>query len=228
MKEKSIGKMISAVLFALQLVLEVVAVGLFWMLKMLPHSWLAAIIGVFAVLLIVTALLMWPKSRKTESAVSLRRILGWILSLVIIVVGVVGNLALLKAYQTINSVTGQTVSSVVGIYVMQDDPAQSMDDADDYTFGFTNSYDAEAIRKTIDEIRDQLGADVKLQEFDTAFAMVDALYEGEVEAVLLSSAYIGVLESIEAYQNFSTETRILLDHTVSIDVIVPTDRKSVV
>lgn len=222
MKEKNIGKIISVALLAIQLVLEVVAVGLFWVLKMLPGGLFAAVIGVFVVLLAVSALLMRKSSKKEPGTVFLRRILGWILSLIIIVVGVVGNLALIKAYQTMNSVTGQIVSSVVGIYVKQENPAQSLDDAGEYVFGFSNAYDGEAIQETIGEIRNQLGEDVKLQEYDTVFAVVEALYEGEVEAILLSSAYIGVLESIEAYQNFSTETRTLLDHTVNIEVVLPT------
>lgn len=219
---KNIGKVISGVLLAIQLVLEAVAIGLFWMLKMLPSGLFAAVIGVFIVLLAVSALLMRQSSKKEKGAVSLRRILGWILSLVIIVIGVVGDFALIKAYQTMNSVTGQVVSSVVGIYVKQEDPAQSLDDAGEYVFGFSNAYDGEAIQETIGEIRNQLGENVNLQEYDTVFTAVDALYEGEVEAVLLSSAYIGVLEGIEAYKNFSTETRILMDHTVNIEVVVPT------
>lgn len=38
------------------------------------------------------------------------------------------------------------------VYVMKDDPAETIDDAKDYTFAYTDSYGYEETKETIDDI----------------------------------------------------------------------------
>lgn len=224
LKKINIVNIVSALLLLIQLVLEIVAVGLLWKLQVLPGGLFAVMIIAFILLFAVSAFLMQVHciGKKEVKRVSLRRIFGWILCVVIIVVGVIGDFALVKAYSTMDSVTSKTVNAVVGVYVLKEDSAQSIEDAADYAFGLTDSYDAETTQKALDEFQDRLGKTLNVYKYDTVFAMVDALYSGEVNAIILNSAYIGVLEGLENYQTFSDATRVLLDHAVEIEVVIPT------
>lgn len=229
MKNKHVGNIVSAALLAIQLVLEVVVGILIGKLGMLPGGLFAALIAVLAVGILVPLLLVL--TRKTDQQKPhkgiVRRAIGWVLSVVVIGVCIAGTFVLAKAYSTMSSVTNTTVSAVVGVYVLKDDPAQSFDDASGYVFGVTSSYDTENTQKAIEELQDQLGQTLNKVDFDTVFAMVDALYNGEVDAIILNSAYVGVLEGFEAYQTFEEQTRLLLDHSVEIEVVLPTPGQNV-
>lgn len=224
LKIKNLGNLVSGILLVVQFVLEAVVAILIGRLGMLPGGLFAAFIAVLVLGMLVPTLLMWKrkKGKHESSKPFLRRIIGWILSAVVIAVCIAGTWVLAKAYSTMSSVTNSTVSAVVGIYVRKDDPAQSFDDASNYVFGVTPAYDTENTQKTINELQDQFGKTLNTKNFDTVFAMVDALYNGDVGAIILNSAYVGVLEGFEAYQNFEEWTRLLLDHSVVIEVVIPT------
>lgn len=224
LKNKQVGNIVSGTLLVIQLVFEAAVGVLIGMLGVLPGGFFAVFIALLVLGMLVTALLMFKRNRDKQKPlkVSLRRIIGWIISVVVIAVCVVGTSVLAKAYSTMSSVTNTTVSAVVGVYVMKDDPAQSFEDAHDYVFGVANSYDVENTQKAMEELQDQFGKALDVENFDTVFAMVDALYNGEVGAIILNSAYVSVLEGFEAYQGFADQTRLLLDHSVEIEVAIPT------
>lgn len=222
LKNKQVCNIVSGILLAIQFALEATVGILIGKLGMLPGGLFTALIAVLVVAFLVPLLLVW--ARKTNPQKSgkgiLRRTIGWILSAAVIVVCVIGTFVLAKAYSTMSSVTNTTVSAVVGVYVLKDDPAQSFDDASDYVFGVTSSYDTENTQKTINELQDRFGKTLNTKNFDTVFAMVDALYSGDVGAIILNSAYVGVLEGFEAYQSFDAQTRLLIDYSVVIEVVV--------
>ena len=60
---------------------------------------------------------------------------------------------------------------------------------------------------------------IKTQSFDTVFDMVDALYAGNVDAIILNAAYVDVIESQDDYKDFSDKTKTLYDHEVQSTVV---------
>ena len=55
---------------------------------------------------------------------------------------------------TLNDMTGNknVMEDKIVVYVMKDDPAETIDDAKDYTFAYTDSYGYEETKETIDDI----------------------------------------------------------------------------
>jgi LCP family protein required for cell wall assembly len=98
--------------------------------------------------------------------------------------------------------------------VLNDDPAETLEDAKDYVFAITENYDYEHTQTAIAKINETTGTTIKTQVYSDMFSMVQALYEKEVGAIILNAAYVDVIESVEQYDDFSGLTRTLFDHDI--------------
>ena len=183
------------------------------------------IVTTLVVLLVVSILLVllpW-RSWKGKTSAFVIRTIAVLLAIIMILPSFWGIYALSKLEQTFEAITNtSTISSQVGVYVLTDDPAQTIEDARDYLFGITPSYDAENTNKTLDEMAALYQAAPATQEFDSVFAMVTGLYIGDVQAMVLNTAYITLLEGVEEFGDFVSKTRLLKEYTIVTEV-QPTD-----
>lgn len=196
-----------------------------WRLNMLPIKYLAVLLAVFVLGAIITRAMIFVKVGKWQKkTVQPKQILGCVLSALAIVLCAVATYALFKLNVTFNAITdNKTVNAVVGVYVLADDPAESIGDAAGYNFAVMDSYDTEEVQKTVAEIEAELSTTLNVLDYDTAYAMVDALYAREVGALVLSESYIDILESIDTYADFSEKTKIL--HMQVVEKQVKTENK---
>ena len=111
------------------------------------------------------------------------------------------------------------VTDTVSVYALADNPAESVADIKDGVFAITQNYDYEHTKTTLDKIRENLGQDVHTQNYDTVFDMVDALYAGNVDAMILNVAYVDVIRDQKGYEDFSDRTKTLYDHEVKTSVV---------
>ena len=168
------------VLIAIQAILSIIVTGMVIKTQMLPAKFLIPMIILFVVaLLLVFALTYVGQNRKhpTKSCY-LKRGLGTFIAVLVIAVCVFATSVLGKLLGTIGYLTGdkETVEEKVGVYVMDDDPAKTINDAADYEFGISQSYGYEDVKEAIDDINKNIGSDISTKEYDTALDMVDALY----------------------------------------------------
>ena len=85
-------------------------------------------------------------------------------------------------------------------------------DAKDYVFAITEKYDYEHTQKAIEKINETVGTQIRTQVYDNIPDMVQALYEGSADAMLMNVAYVDVVEAQDGYETFSSRTRTLYDH----------------
>ena len=111
------------------------------------------------------------------------------------------------------------VTDTVSVYALADNPAESVADIKDGVFAITQNYDYEHTKTTLDKIKENLGQDVHTQNYDTVFDMVDALYAGNVDAMILNVAYVDVIRDQKGYEDFSDRTKTLYDHEVKTSVV---------
>lgn len=90
----------------------------------------------------------------------------------------------------------------VGVYVLQEDPAQELADAADYVFGRVQEEDAAQTA-----LETALGKAPAYAEYATVFALVDALREGACGAVLLEEAYQVSVGDARGYEWTQTDMR---------------------
>ena len=203
------------VIWFIQLIVEAVMAVLLLRLNMLPTKYFAVLVVLLVLAAIITRVLMRPKAGKWEKkSGKAKRSVGCVLSLIVIAVCAVASHAVFTLNNTFAAITNNNVSAVVGVYVLADDPAESIQDAAGYTFSVMDSYDAEAVEKAVANIEKDLGTELTVRDYDTTFDMVDALYAQEVNAIILSESYIDVLESMDGYSDFSDRTRLLDTHIV--------------
>ena len=113
-----------------------------------------------------------------------------------------------KTNTTIQDVaTADTQRYVVSGYVMEDDPAQTIEDAADYRFGLSSTADVENTEKTVQELEKTLGKKLDTEEDKNLFSMVDKLQKGEIDAIILNNAYLGMIADVDKYEWVETGLR---------------------
>lgn len=199
------SKAFSIILSVIHILLTIVMLGVVLYINMLP---LRFFIPICLVLLLICAMaFLMAYSRKCKYV-------GKFMSLVMIIVTSIGTYYAVYASGTFEGLAGaDTKKDVINIYVMKADSAQDLTEAKDYTFGILSVLDRANTDKTVDKIEEQLGESIKTEEYEGYIQLAEALYEGEVEAIILNSAYVAQIEENEEFASFSSLTRVLLQTT---------------
>ena len=179
-------------------------VGLTKVVKMniLPTKFLAVAI-VAVVLIIVFDLLaarkLWPG------------ILTSIISIALIVAMIIGVIAINKVNQTVDIVTdkGNEEKTEMVVAVLADSDVEQITDLKELLVGYLNDYDAEASKKVMDEIDKSVGGTANYNAFDDKFAMIDALYNQTIKAMIFNKANIEVIKDAEGYEDFEDKVKII-------------------
>lgn len=198
---KIISKILGLVLVALQLLVSVIFCGILYVSNFLEFDNILIVILVLLILVLVNLILQrWVISG----------IIGKFLALFLILGLGYGSNMLLHTNTMLSDITsGTTEVDEINYYVLADDPAQSIEDASDYTFGVLGSMDRENTDYAVSEAEGKTGSPLTLQEYDDIQALAAALYSKDIGAAIINQAYVDVLEDMEDYSDFSTETRVL-------------------
>lgn len=212
MKKCKFLNILTIVLFVLQLVAEAGLLIAILLLDMLPAKILVPVILLFAVGGLLTAVLVFWPVQKDKSGRG-RRIIACLLAVVITALCVFAFTVVEQVRQTMQSITDapQPEGPTRQVFVLTDDPAQTLQDAKNYTFGIVENYDVASVAGAIAYMEQQLGVSLKTQSYPSVFEMVDALFAGKCSAIILNGGYVSILEDQETYAGFSDNTRILLD-----------------
>lgn len=197
--------MLLAIIWVAQLLVEVLTFGIVWKLDMLPALYMTVLAVVFALMWVVPGILMFRRKRNGKNG---RRIVALLL-IAAIVLGCAGISSVVSRLDhTVNTVTGnKEITTVMTVYVRTGDPAQNIHDARNYTFAVMKEAGAERTRKAVRSLEEELNTTLATTEYATIVEMADALYAGTVDAVLTSSAYMGMLEDLDGYKDFEKKMR---------------------
>ena len=217
MKSKKKWKLAAGALLIIQLTLSIVLMGVVVWLDILPNIYLALVGLILLFLLTVCYSLFYSGVRKNKKnrkrKLYIKRAIGCVISVVAMLICTVGSAMLLMAGDTLNDIADNVVvTDTVSVYVLKDDPAETVADAKDYVFAITNQYDRERTDKAVSEINEEIQGEIRTLEYDDILSMVDGLYNGSVKAMLLNAAYVDVIEAQEGYEDFSEKTKVLFDH----------------
>lgn len=217
MKQKSAWTVISAVIMGLQLAAEALTAAVILKLNMLPDLYAWILVGVLAFVAAFTALLMFVHRRNRPVSIA-RRIIAWLLALLVIVGCGVLSKVVIEASQAIDEVTTNEPVSTntrnMYVFALAEDPAQTLQDAADYTFAYIDQYDEEYLQLTIKRIESDLGASIQTKAYPNAAGVAEALYSGEAKAAILNGVSVALLTEQEAYQDFPEKVKIL--YTVAL------------
>ena len=202
-------------IWIMQLIAEVLVLAGIWQLDMLPQKYFTLVIAGFALLSLLTAILLLPVRTGR-----LQGVVGVMMSVLVFAGSCVGSMMLLDAQGTIEGIVGQVSSRAsVAVYVKDEDPARELADAARYEFGIVSGYETERITEAVSAIEEELGTTIRISEYAGAEDLMNAFFDDEVEALILNSAYVDILEEIEGYEDLPRRIRLL--HEVKISSWIP-------
>ena len=205
-------------LAALATVIFIVVLG---MSQMLPTKYL--ILGALAAILVVVACALFTRSTKNKFQFTF----GTIIAVLMTVVFAAGSFYLQSTMNVLNGFSDvQVIETPVGIFVRSDDPAVTVEDAKDYTFGVLSNMDVENTEKTLEELNTQLGQYVSTQSYEGITQLADALLLTEVDAIILNTAYLDLYEDLEGYTEFEFQIRELDTIVIKEEVKVEKQNKN--
>lgn len=210
---KNRKNILSIIILVLLSVLEFLIAMQVWQLNIVPFKYFLSMIAAVLLLdLLIARLLLSRIKRKKKPW---RRVLGYVLSVLVVVGLFFASQALLKIQETMDAVTQTTeVSAVVELYVLKESSAESLEDIVDCQIAITESVDQENTKVTLDAMKTNMGKDIQCVSYDNIFSMVDALYEKEVDALLLNSAYVDIIPELENYMDFPERVKCIWQHDV--------------
>lgn len=185
---------------------------------MLSNLYLIILMVVLIVLNAVSVIVQLPLRRNKAG----KLIMG-IVSLLLSGTMLYGVVAVNSVQSALSKIVGKmTETEITEVRVMNDNPATSMGDTKGYTFGYIADADTKNTQSILDEISKSFGT-IKSKGYDSMTALADALYDDEVDAILINQGYVDLLTEKDGYTDFRDQTRVLYTYTTTheVDPIVP-------
>ena len=206
------------ILAVIQIILSVVFMAVLLMINILPIKYLLIVFGLLMFLDVFSL-----ASQYTRSA----HVVGKIDCVLMSVLLLLGNIYLIRTNATLFSITNNEYKvDRIAIAVLKDNPAQTLSDAVDYTFGVQEISGSDKVGQAISEAEEEAGQELSCDNYSDPFVMVQDLYNGYVQAIIYNTAYNDSL--VETYPTFMEDIRELKHIEIKTKVeSVSGDKKNV-
>ena len=140
------------------------------------------------------------------------------LAVVLSVAMIYGTVAAGAVQSALNKISGIMVEKqVTAVIVMKEDDATELGDTRGYKFGILANRDQENTRKLLSAMQESMGQ-IDTREYETPADMADALYDDEIQAMILNEGYISLLTEQEDYSDFSSHTKIIYEYVTEHEI----------
>ena len=208
-----LSKKAGIIFIAVQFLITVGFIGLILYINMFPLKYTAVIAGVLIFIMLYTFFSQMSKRLY---------ILGRVISGIFCVLMLIGVGYLWRGYGALSNMTDSNVKiDELSAIVLAGDPAQTIDDVGDYSFGIVSVMGREYTDSMISSVQTDLGKTISTVEYDDMLSLVDALYAKNVGVIIFNEAYREMVK--EQYEDFDTQTRVLGSHQVQTVVEVEED-----
>ena len=204
--KKSIGFIIFAII--LSVILVVFTGGLVYQifkLQFLPDNILIPIILVLILLTLIFVLLINFSAHGLVSKI--------LCSLMVVVLSAVyglGNYYLYSTNTTLETVTdqGNKAKNTVSVVVLNSSGLENVNSLEGSKLGVLKTIGNEATKKSLTDFKKNNVTYTK-KTYDNMLGMLKALYDGEVDAIVLNEAYRSNVCDLEDYTNFNNDTKVI-------------------
>ena len=199
-------RVIGKILLYLQLIVSIIVMILLVRFHVLKDTTMLIIGIVLAILWLIVFITQRKHFNKTQA-------IGMVVSILMSIALVCVSLFLVKTNTMIRTVTaGRTYDiSRYDVVVRADNPAQAITDTGGYTFAVQPTWHEEELTSVINQIQDDLGAEITTVTMGSALSQADALLSGEVDAAIYNDAFTATI--LEQHENYEEEVRILKTYT---------------
>lgn len=157
------------------------------------------VIVIFILIDAILALLLIFSAKKIVS-----KILFSILTIIVTIVFALGGFYMYQANSLLDDVTTVEgdIKNTVSLIVLDSSRYDELEDIDGKKVGVLKSIDAYGTEQSLNDI-DTQGVNINTEEFDSIQAEVKALYNGDVEAIVLNETYRDSVTDLEDYSDFN-------------------------
>lgn len=215
-------RIFSIILTILLVLISFFTVFEIYSLNVLTPMLTVMVIVIFILIDAILALLLIFSAKRIVS-----KILFSILTIIVTVVFALGGFYMYQANSLLDDVTTVEgdIKNTVSLIVLDSSRYDELEDIDGEKVGVLKSIDAYGTEQSLDDI-DTQGVNINTEEFDSIQAEVKALYNGDVEAIVLNETYRDSVTDLEDYSDFNSKTRVLYE-TVYYTDRVENEAKSV-
>ena len=202
-KSGAIGKLLTGVLG-----LGAVAVlALLYYTEMIPLKYLIAAGAGLLVLLAVVGILTWNVHHKG------RFLIGLLLWFAAVAGLVFGGMYVYRTRSTLSGITGvETEITQMGVYVKADNTAQDLQGTAQGTYGILKTQDRTVTDMAVQDVKEQLGQEITVEE------LVEGLFNGETQAVILNTGFLDIARDSEDYPDLDSKIREVSMNNVETEV----------
>ena len=187
-------------------------------------TWLGMLPMKYITLAGLVLLCLWLVCVLTQVNRKKSGILGKVYGIFMIAGLSVGVFYIAKTTNLIGQISGNAFKTEkVVVAVLDSDPAEKLEDAAEYQFGIQFDKGADTMESALATINEELGQDVETIQYDNLKEQAEALYSGEVQAIVYNTAYSNVIESeLEEYGEkarviYSTQAKVSLNVSQGTD-----------
>lgn len=204
--QRSLGFTIFAIVLSIVLIATAgIMVYEILKLEILPSNILMPVILVIILFSLILLLLI----NFCAHGLATKIIFSFLVILISVAYGL-GDYYLYSTASTLNIVTEQAAKSknTVSLIVMAESLKTDVQDINGSKIGVLTNINKEGTKKSLNDISKQ-NIGYSTEKFDNVPAMLQALYEGQVDAIILNEAYRSNVSEIENYENFNNETKVI-------------------
>ena len=207
-KKKTVRRRRPGLLSTVAVLAMFVCLGLFVLalvqIDLLPSHILLTGAVILAVSLLIYVILWFKFARKTAA-----RLICWLVGAALACGFFVGADYLKKTDEVFDNVTNLTdkMANTVSLVGLKKDNIEKVTDLNDKTVGTVPEADPEGISKGLQEL--QTKANVSVQDYPDVLSCVQALYDGEVQAVLIPDNTRQIIHETEGFFEFQTDSNVL-------------------
>lgn len=175
---------------------------------LLPTKIMAILAVVLVVLIVVCRLLMKRKVKRV------RFIIGVILAALMSVCLIFADGKVAELTNTLQDITDvQEETTRMGVYVLKDDAAATIQDAAGYRFGILKENARTDTDNAVAQIQEALQGSIATSEYTGISDLADALRSGDSKAIVVNEDFIDMVSEIEGYEGFSDEVKEIASYT---------------
>lgn len=196
-----IYRIFAALLSIVLLVLSGFAAYQIVTLNVLPSNLLLPVILIIVILNAILILLMNFMTHAIWT-----KVISVILVILVGCTMVFGNVYLYETYSTLNSVTGAEKGSIKNTIsvITKTDHNEEIQSLKNEKIGVLRNIDSVGTKKCQEKLKKY---SFSYKKYDNLQALVKALYEDEIQAIVMNEIYRANVEEMEEYSGFSNETK---------------------
>jgi len=199
---KRLDKLPGKVITILFMGVWIVFIGLLLYTRMFPLTYILIAAVLLVLLTVIIGALVWRMRRRV------RFWTGTVLAALLVIVMSLGSMYMYQTISALGNISGvNTQTAHVGLYVRNEDAAQSIADTAGYTYGILQTLDRENTDAAIQAMGTDVGASVQVAEYAGLPQLVDGLLNGETGGIILNTAYLDIIAEMEQYADIHSRIR---------------------